>query len=137
VAAPNIAFNFPYQATMFRVAWGCRRIPVVDSFPESWGSGRSKRGTLFGNFDSCLKVSALSGRLTTCESSNILNRSECMMVARFFGVVSHPHSRVEAVPNRAHGSSSDDVGINWSLSEIRLRVLPEINISFCTNNLKM
>jgi len=54
-----------------------------------------------------------------------------------WGSVSHPHSRVEAVPNRAYGSSSDDVGINWSLSEIRLRVLPEINISFCTNNLKM
>jgi hypothetical protein len=44
VAATNIAFNFPSQATMFRVAWGCRRIPVADSLPESWGSGGQSGG---------------------------------------------------------------------------------------------
>jgi hypothetical protein len=44
VAAPNTAFNFPGQATKFRVAWGCRRIPIFDSSPESWGSGGQSGG---------------------------------------------------------------------------------------------
>jgi hypothetical protein len=57
--------------------------------PPNPGEAGVKAGDPFRNFDSCLKVSALSGRLTTCESSNrVPNQSRCMMVARSFEFLS-------------------------------------------------
>ena len=60
----------------------------------------------------------------------------CQVLWVSFG---HPHSRVEAVPNRAFMVLLRTTSGSVQLKPfgISLRVRPEINISFCANDLEM